>query len=120
MNSKTFQLNEFEQNRLIKGVLTTIAIPFIDSIEDFIWEGIFCYTKEVPLVDPTKNIRSKRLFDVVDIEKGIGWSAKAVQWSLKVGGEFEIVIQRADIFKKRVELGFPTINMESEPNQLGL
>ncbi len=53
------------------------------------------------------------------MEKSIGWSAKAVQWSLKIGGEFEIVIQRADIFKKRIELGFPTINMESDPNLLG-
>ncbi len=60
MNSKIFQLNQFEQLRLVKGITATIAIPFIDSIEDFIWEGIFCYTKEIPLVDPTKNIRSKR------------------------------------------------------------
>jgi hypothetical protein len=119
MSSKTFQLNDLEQSRLKKGIFSIIAIPFIDSIEDFIWEGIFCYTKGIPLIDPTKNIRSKSLFDIVDYNNKIGWSAKAIQWSLKIGGEFEIVIQRADIFKKRNELGFPHINMESNPNDLG-
>ena len=35
------------------------------------------------------------------------------------GGEFEIVIQRADVFKKANELGFPGLNMDSDPNVIG-
>ena len=40
-------------------------MPFVDDIEDYIWEAIFAYSKDIPPVDPLTNIRSKRLFDVV-------------------------------------------------------
>ena len=119
MRLKKYDLTEVQKQLLTKGVRAALSIPLIDSLEDFIWEGIFCYTKQIDFVDPLLGIRSKRLFDVVDNINKIGWSAKAIQWNMKEGSEFELVIQRADIFKKRVALGFPTIDMNSPPNDIG-
>ena len=119
MSLKNYKLTEVQKQRLKNGVRAALAIPLIDSLEDFIWEGIFCYTKEVEFVDPLVGIRSKRLFDVVDNTKKIGWSAKALQWNMKEGSEFELVIQRADVFKKRVALGFPSLKMSSSADHIG-
>jgi hypothetical protein len=119
MNLEIYEISEEEKQTLIKTIQAALAIPFIDSIEDFIWESIFCYFKRLPIIDPTRNIRSKALFDIVDTKNNIGWSAKAIQWQLKLRGEFEIVIQRADILKKREELGFPNLTIDSDPNELG-
>lgn len=119
MSLKNYKLTEVQKQRLKNGVRAALAIPLIDSLEDFIWEGIFCYTKQVEFVDPLLGIRSKRLFDVVEKRKKIGWSAKALQWNMKEGGEFELVIQRADVFKKRVALGFPSLTKSSSPDLIG-
>lgn len=119
MSLKNYKLTEVQKQRLVNGVRATLSIPLIDSLEDFIWEGLFCYVKQVDFVDPFLGIRSKKLFDVVDTNNNIGWSAKTVQWNFKEGGEFEVVIQRADIFKKRESLGFPELNMNSEPDLIG-
>jgi hypothetical protein len=59
------------------------------------------------------------LFDLVDPAKKIGWSAKALQLRISPGVEFELVIQRADIFKKAEALGFPPLSTASPPSQLG-
>jgi hypothetical protein len=119
MNLKIYHLTKNEEIQLIKGIKAAFAIPFIDSLEDFIWEGIFSYAKNIPLNDTLQEKRSKLLFDVVDKHSKIGWSAKAVQWAIKPNMEFELVIQRADIFKKRIQLGFTELSMESEPNLIG-
>lgn len=119
MTVNHYNLTTEDENRLIRGLEAAISIPIIDSIEDFIWESIFCYTKRIPYVDPFSNIRSKRLYDVTDPANNIGWSAKALQWTLTPGGEFEIVIQRADVFKKAEHLGFPGLNIDSDPNLIG-
>lgn len=67
---------------------------------------------------------SKRLYDAVDSKAQRGWSLKAVQLKKKqipAGTEVSFVIQRADIFKKYVELGFNTeLSKDSDPNDLGL
>lgn len=114
-----YHLSDVEKDRLVKAVNTVLAIPFIDDIEDYIWEAVFSHVKGLTLIDPLLNIRSKRLFDIVDTERKIGWSAKAVQWSTKLPGNMELVIQRADIFKKSQALGFPPLNINSDPQQLG-
>lgn len=114
-----FGLSGKEKARLIEGIEVAFSVPFVDDIEDFIWEAIFAYAKSIPLVDPLTEIRSKRLFDLVDPKSGIGWSAKALQWSIVPGGEFELVIQRADIFKKYEELGFDKLTVDSSTAQLG-
>lgn len=119
MSLKNYKLAEVEKQRLRNGVRAALSIPLIDSLEDFIWEGIFCYTRQLNFVDPLAGIRSKRLFDVVDNKKKIGWSAKALQWNIKEGGKFELVIQRADVFKKKIALGFPSLNISSPVNQIG-
>ena len=95
-------------------------MPFIDDVEDFIWEAIFCYVKNIPLVDPLTNIRKKRLFDIVDPSTSVGWSAKALQSGVDISRHFELVIQRADIFKKSQELGFNSLSVASPPEDLGL
>lgn len=119
MKLKNYNLNSQEELRLKHGILAALSIPFIDSLEDFIWEAIFYYVKELEIVDPLFQIRSKSLFDIVDVKKQIGWSAKAVQYPIKEEMEFELVIQRADIFKKRNILGFPKLTMNSKPNEIG-
>ncbi len=80
---------------------------------------MFSYAKGIPIVDPLKNTRKKLLYDVVDETKSIGWSAKAIQKSLNLLTIFEIVIQRADIFKKGVDLGFEPLDIDSSPQLLG-
>jgi len=113
-------LTSSESERLKNGIQAVFAIPFIDDIEDFVWEAIFSYVKNIPIIDPLTHIRSKTLFDVVDLKKSIGWSAKAVQRSrIKVSDIFEVVIQRADIFKKSHELGFDNLTINSLPQDLG-
>ena len=119
MTVKEYNLSRNEEKRLIEGLEAAISVPLLDSIEDFVWESIFWYMKNIPVVDPFNNIRSKKLYDVIDNINHIGWSAKALQWSLKPEGEFEIVIQRADVFKKANELGFPGLNINSDPNEIG-
>ena len=112
-------LSEDERSRFIKGIRAAIAVPFIDGIEDYIWEVVFSYIYNLPLVDPLTNTRAKLLFDVVDASRSIGWSCKALQWPIVPGGEFELVIQRADIFKKAAALGFPALNVGSPCAVLG-
>jgi hypothetical protein len=47
-------------------------------------------------------------------------SLKSLQLnSLKLGSIFLFVIQRADIIKKAVQLGFPGLTEQSSPNELG-
>jgi len=108
-----------EIERIKIGIQVAFAVPFIDDIEDFIWEAIFSYAKNIPLVDPLTNIRKKHLFDVVDLKTSIGWSAKACQWSISPGCAFELVIQRADIFKKGEALGFENLSVDSPTEVLG-
>jgi hypothetical protein len=112
-------LTSDEQKRLIEGIRAVFANPFIDDVEDFIWEAIFAYAKGIPLVDPLTNIRSKRLFDVIDKERKIGWSVKAAQRTIYLPCEFEVVIQRADIFKKAKSLGFSNLTLDSPTEELG-
>ena len=118
MSIEKYKLTEQQVQRLIKGLQAAVSIPVIDSIEDFIWESIFCYTKGIPYIDPFNNIRSKKLYDVIDSVKRIGWSAKALQIS-RFEGDFEIVIQRADVIKKASELGFDGLSLDSDPNLIG-
>jgi hypothetical protein len=43
MNLQNYKLNELEQGKLKDALQATLSIPLIDSIEDFIWEAIFCH-----------------------------------------------------------------------------
>ncbi len=115
-----YNLSNEEKKRLMAGIQAVFAIPFIDDVEDFIWEAIFAYAKGIPLIDPLTNIRSKRLFDVVDNEQKIGWSIKAAQVPrIRLPYEHEVVIQRADIFKKANQLGFDALHLDSSTEELG-
>jgi hypothetical protein len=112
-------LTENEIQRLRQAIIATIASPVIGSIEDYSWEAIFHYVKNIPLLDPALG-RSKLLYDAVDIRSSTGWSLKSLQLkNLTPGNTFFFVIQRADIIKKRVELGFPNLTEKSSPNELG-
>lgn len=114
-----YTLGQEEKRKLIEGIQAAFSVPFIDDIEDFIWESIFAYAKEIPIQDPLTDTRSKRLFDLVDPATKIGWSAKALQCTVAPGVQFELVIQRADIFKKAADLGFPPLSVASSTSQLG-
>lgn len=115
------KLSKTEKQRLLSALNAACAIPFIDDIEDFIWEAVFAYSKGIQISDPFTETRSKKLFDVVDLKKGIGWSAKALQTTKQVEPliEFELVIQRADIFKKAKELGFDKLTTKTPTNIIG-
>ncbi len=115
-----YRLTSRELEKLKKALEAIYTVPFIDDVEDYIWEAIFCYVKNIPPVDPLLNIREKRLFDIVDSSTAVGWSAKALQATVGPSRQFELVIQRADIFKKSQELGFNSLSVASPPEDLGL
>jgi hypothetical protein len=58
---------------------------------------------------------------VVDKKTKTGYSVKSLKWSFPDGveTEFELVIQRADIFKKAAMLGFEHLDINSDPQNLG-
>jgi hypothetical protein len=112
-------LTENEIERLRQAIITTIASPVIGSIEDYTWEAIFHYVKDIPLSDPALG-RSKLLYDAVDTTTATGWSLKSLQLnSLTVVNTFLFVIQRADVIKKATQLGFPGLTEQSSPAELG-
>lgn len=114
-------LSDQQLLRIERGLKAAIAIPFIDDIEDYIVEAILEYAKEIDGVDPFVHTRSKRLYDVVDRNHKIGYSVKSLKWPFREGVEsgFELVIQRADIFKKASLLGFHNLNINTDPQILG-
>ncbi|MCF4969625.1 hypothetical protein [Nostoc sp. CMAA1605] len=109
--------NEIE--RLKQAIVATIASPVIAAIEDYTWEAIFHYVKDIPLSDPALG-RSKLLYDAVDSRTSTGWSLKSLQLNnLSSVNTFWFVIQRADIIKKANQLGFPGLTEKSSPDELG-
>ena len=114
-----YYLSTNEIEKLTDGLKAAMSIPFIDDIEDFILEAIWEYTKDIEGIDPFFNIRSKLLYDVVDKENRIGWSVKSLQWAFRHHCEFELVVQRSDVYKKSINLGFPALNNDSDPNLIG-
>lgn len=112
-------LTNDETKRLKQAILAAIASPLIGSIEDYSWEAIFHYVKNISLSDPALG-RSKLLYDAVDSKTASGWSLKSLQLnSLTTDNTFLFVIQRADIIKKAIQLGVPSLNLQSSPAQLG-
>ncbi|MFM6345436.1 MAG: hypothetical protein ACKPFK_09860, partial [Dolichospermum sp.] len=100
-------LTENEIERLKQAIIATVASPVIGSIEDYAWEAIFHYVKDIPLTDPALG-RSKLLYDAVNFLTKTGWSLKSLQLSnLKISSTFFFVIQRADVISKADQLGFP-------------
>lgn len=112
-------LTEDEVERLQKAITATVATPIVGSIEDYSWEAIFHYTKDISLLDPSLG-RSKLLYDAVDQKTATGWSLKSLQVdNLEIASPFSFVIQRADILKKSEQLGFPGLTENSPPSDLG-
>ena len=111
-------LTENEIERLRQAIIATIASPMIGSIEDYTWEAIFHYVKDITLSDPALG-RSKLLYDAVDTQIATGWSFKSLQLkNFMATNTFSFVIQRADIIKKAEELGFPGLAEKSSPDEL--
>ena len=112
------QLSLLEQQRLELGVAAALRVPFIAGVEGYVFESLFHFIKSLPLPNPHAVRRSKTLFDCVDASNRIGWSLKSIQKNPNTKG-FELVVQRADVLKKRVALGFPDLRVDSAPMQLG-
>lgn len=111
-------LTSEEIEKLKQAIIATIASPVIGSIEDYSWEAIFHYVKNLPLADPALG-RSKLLHDAVDITTKTGWSLKTLQLnSLAPGTPFLFVIQ-TDVIKKAVQLGSPGLTENSSPADIG-
>jgi hypothetical protein len=113
-----YKLSATEKTRLKRAVRAALSVPFIAGMEGYVWEAIFHYVKGLPLPDPHTNKRMKALFDAVDADTHVGWSLKAVQKSPE-SSSLDLVIQRADIFKKRKLLGFPKLSLKSPTEELG-
>ena len=112
-------LTSEEVGRLRDAIIATIAAPIVGSIEDYSWEAIFHYVKNIPLSDPTSG-RTKLLHDAVDCRTQTGWSLKTIQLpNLNPGLTFAFVIQRADVVTKAPALGFPGLTVDSPPATLG-
>ena len=114
-----YDFQESVKLRFIKALRAAVAVPFIDDIEDFIVESIWAYANTIQIPDPFFTTRSKKLYDVVDPEKKTGWSVKSVQYAFAPGTRFELVIQRADIFKKANALGYESLSINTDPQILG-
>lgn len=114
-----YSLTPSQLERIKKGLRAAIAVPFIDDVEDYVVEAILEYAKGIEGIDPFTNIRSKCLYDVVDRKNQIGYSVKSLKWPFTTNEEFELVIQRADIFKKSASLGFGHLDMSTDPQRLG-
>ncbi|MCC5636870.1 hypothetical protein LC593_13575 [Nostoc sp. CHAB 5844] len=115
-------LTDSEVERLRQAIIAAIASPIIGSIEDYTWEAMFHYVKNISLSDPALG-RSKLLYDAVDPLTKIGWSLKSLQLkgksNLDIKTTYYYVIQRADVIKKAIELGFPDLDEISPPEKLG-
>ncbi len=106
-------LTNDETKRLKQAILAAIASPLIGSIEDYSWEAIFHYIKNIPLSDPALG-RSKLLYDAVDSKTASGWSLKSLQLnSLTTDNTFLFVIQRADMIKKAIQKLFHLFNLKN-------
>jgi len=114
-----YYLNNEEKKKLKVTLRAVFSIPFVDDVEDYIWEAVFSHVKGIEFVDPLTNTRSKRLFDVVDKNHKIGWSIKAAQRVVNLPCDYEVVIQRADIFKKANKLGFEKLSLDTPAQTLG-
>lgn len=109
-------LTELEIEIIKESVQAAYLIPFIDDVEDFVWEAVWYETKGLLLNQ--RLARSKKLFDVVDTVTKIGWSAKTlVVPDTATNRQIEFVIQRADIIKKQEKLGFTGLSIEASPPQ---
>lgn len=114
-----FELSTLERERLENSIAAALSVPFIAGVEGYVFEALFHFVKNLPLPNPHAAKRSKTLFDCVDAGQRIGWSLKSVQKNPNTAS-FELVIQRADILKKRIQLELPNLNLESSPELLGL
>ncbi|MFA6148673.1 MAG: hypothetical protein WC899_10745 [bacterium] len=105
--------------RLQIALATCYAIPFIDDVEDFIFEAIFHFALDLPVPNQIDGEKTKRLFDAVDPATKRGWSLKTLKWAIEPSRELELVIQRADVFDKASALGFPGLHRDSPPATIG-
>lgn len=106
-------LDQFEYEQIERALHAAAAVPFIAEVENFVWESIWAYSQGLP--NPSRR-RKKLLYDIVDPNNKIGWSAKTLQWPHN-NGTCEFVIQRADVIKKREDLGYPGLSVETSPPQ---
>jgi hypothetical protein len=116
--TQAFRLTPDQQDRLQRAIRAALGVPFIAGVEGYVWEAIFHYVKGLDLPNPHSEKRKKLLFDAVDRKSKTGWSLKAVQKSPNAL-TFELVIQRADVIKKKMTLGFPELTLKSSPQHIG-
>lgn len=73
----SYSLTIPELKKLSDCLQVVMAVPFIDDVEDYILEAIWEYVKDIDGPDPFYNIRSKRLYDVVDNNRKMVGPSKA-------------------------------------------
>jgi hypothetical protein len=110
--------------RLRWAITAALSSPLVDDIQGFAWEAVFHFAKKLPVRDPLTEGKKKWLFDAVDPRTGSGWSLKAKQCgskaTMRYGMKIDLVIQRADIYSKAVQLGYEGgLTRTSTPQVLG-
>lgn len=106
-----YKLTKEEKQRLVEGIQAYTLIGNGD-INGYHWEDLFSHVKSIP---KTKN--GLKLYDIVNIEKKIGWSAKTKEVTtneILPGSTVNIVIQRSNIFSHD-----NTLSKDSPVEQLG-
>ena len=117
-----FSFDSIELKRFDEGLIAACAIPFIDDIEDYVVEALLKYSKGIEGHDPFFETRKKLLFDVVDETNHVGWSVKSININKKTiedCNKIEVVIMRADVYKKAEQLGFSALDKNSDPQDIG-
>lgn len=91
---REYKLTQEEKARLIKGIQAFTIIGSGD-INGYHWEDIFSYVKSIP-----KAKNGMQLYDIINIEEKIGWSAKTVAINFNEiipGSTIVVNIQHSDI-----------------------
>jgi len=90
-----------------------LSMPFAGKLNGESWEYLVAYAYNLP------HVPTKLLYDVVDIQNGIGRSVKTIRGNTTRGSRVEPIIARADIYGKAELLGYEELSEKDHPQYLG-
>ncbi len=96
-----------------ENVEVILSMPFAGKLNGDNWEYLVSDAYDI------FHIPTKLLYDVVDLESGIGRSVKTIRGSVAIGARVEPIIARADVFGKANELGYADLSANDHPQYIG-
>lgn len=96
-----------------ENVEVILSMPFAGKLNGDNWEYLVSDAYDI------FHIPTKLLYDVVDLETGIGRSVKTIRGSVAIGARVEPIIARADVFGKANELGYDDLSANDHPQYIG-